>query len=60
MASRKGLSMTQLSAIIENWSDSEDEVDSVVIVPPERVDGITDEEQIDDDVIPINNQVISL
>lgn len=57
MASRRGLSMQQLNAIIEGWSDPEDEIDAVVILPPDRVDGITDDEQIDDDVIPNNDQV---
>lgn len=58
MARRKGLTMNELNSLIDNWSDSEDEIDSVVILPPDRVDDITDEETIDDDIIPINDQVI--
>ncbi|XP_036341688.1 piggyBac transposable element-derived protein 3-like [Rhagoletis pomonella] len=38
-------------AIIEDWSDDETEIATVTIVPPEKVDENTDEEDFDDDVI---------
>lgn len=41
--------------IIENWSDDDDEIEKMVLCPPERVDCLTDEEEFEDDLMQRNN-----
>ncbi|KAL5287697.1 hypothetical protein ACFFRR_008542 [Megaselia abdita] len=54
----KKLTMLEIFDIVETeWSDEEDEVHTVTILPPDNVDYITDEENLDDYVIDINNAV---
>ncbi|KAL5292865.1 hypothetical protein ACFFRR_011560 [Megaselia abdita] len=55
---RKKLTMREIFDIVETeWSDEEDEVHTVTVFPPDNVNYITDEENLDDDVIDINNVV---
>lgn len=54
---RQVLTMKELHAIVENWSDDEDEIDTVTVLPPDRVDYVTDEEQFDENNIPLNDDV---
>lgn len=54
MASRKVLTVQELQDIIENdW----EEVTDVIVLPPSAVDALSDEEYIDDDQIPMNDNV---
>lgn len=58
MANRKVLTMQELQEIIENeWSDEENEVTHVTVLPPPNVDTISDEEFLDDDKIAMNDDV---
>lgn len=58
MAKRKVLTMQELQDIIENeWSD-DDEITAVTVLPPPNVDALSDEEFLDDDEIPMNDNVI--
>lgn len=52
MSRRKFLTARQLLDEIGAWSDEDAEIDKVVILPPEKVDHLTDEEDFDDDEIP--------
>lgn len=55
---RKKRKMSEIFDIIENeWSDSDDEVHTVTVVPPAIVDYITDEEHLEEDDIPMNDNV---
>lgn len=53
---RRKLTMAQIVDIIEaEWSDDDDEVHTVSVLPPDIVDCVTDEEILDEDVIDMNN-----
>lgn len=56
MASRKVLTVAELNEIIESWSDAEDEIVAVTIVPPDPAGDITDEETLDEEYIPQGNE----
>lgn len=48
--------MREIVDIVDNeWSDSEDEVHTVTVLPPDNVDYVTDEEILDDDEIALND-----
>lgn len=51
MARRQFLSTKAIQEMLENWSDDE-EVENVVLFPPEKVDALTDEEDFDDEAVP--------
>lgn len=51
---RRALTKSEMMAIIEDWSDDETEIAAVTIIPPDKVDENTDEEDFDDNVIPIH------
>lgn len=53
---RKALTIEEIMAMIE---DEDDGIDTVCVVPPDRIDEVTDEEYIDDNEIPINDNVCS-
>lgn len=58
MAKHKALTMQELQDIIENeWSDDENEITAVTVLPPPTVDALSDEEFLDDDEIPMNDNV---
>lgn len=57
MARRQVLTMKQMEDIIESWSDNEDEIHTVTVLPPDNVDAVSDEEMIDDEAIPMNTEV---
>lgn len=58
MARRYALTIAELEDIIDGWSDDEGEAPTdVVYIPPETVDEISDEENIDDDEMPRDNQI---
>lgn len=52
---RNVLTMRDLEEIIDSWSDEEDTIESVTVLPPDGTNDATDEEQIDDDFIPLND-----
>lgn len=51
MSRRKALTMREIENIIDDWSDEEDEIAAITIVPPDRVDEQSDEEYLDEDFI---------
>lgn len=51
---RKILSIEEVMAILE---DEDEDVDAVYVVPPDKIDELTDEEYIDEDAIPMNDNV---
>lgn len=57
---RRALTKNEVMAIIEDWSDDETEIATVTIVPPEKVDENTDEEDFDDDVITMGEVSVTL
>lgn len=55
---RKRLTMREIADIIDNeWSDDDDEVHTVTVLPPENVDYVTDEEILDEEEIVLNDVV---
>lgn len=50
--SKRALTKYELEAIIDSWSDEEAELDKICIIPPNKADENTDEEDFDDDLIP--------
>lgn len=55
MSTRKAMTVQELQDIIEtDW----DEVVDVIVLPPTSVDALSDEEFLDDDIIPMNDSVI--
>lgn len=51
---RRALTRAEVEAIINDWSDDETEIAGICIVPP-TVDDVTDEEDLDDDIIPMQD-----
>ncbi|KAL5284447.1 hypothetical protein ACFFRR_006632 [Megaselia abdita] len=58
---RKKLTMREICNIIDNeWSDEDDKVHNVTVIPPGNVDYITDEEILDDEEIVMNDSAPAL
>lgn len=49
---KKAITLADAVEMVENWSDTEEVID-ICELPPERVDSVTDEEEIDEDDIAI-------
>ena len=54
MPRRTVLKMSELQQIIDCWSDEDLDICNVNILPPETVDGISDEEEFDENSISVN------
>lgn len=52
--------MEELVKKIDNWDDDNDEIDAVMVLPPTNVDYVTDEENLDEDYIVMNEDISSL
>lgn len=58
MLGRKCLSMKELEAIIDAWSDDEDEIQTVNVLPPDKVDGASDEEDLNPELNAFNDIMV--
>lgn len=52
MSRHRYLKSHELQAIIDGWSSDEEEIDQIVLCPPSKVDELTDDEDIDDEIMP--------
>lgn len=49
--SKRAITKYELEAIIDSWSDEETEADKIYVIPSDKVDENTDQEDFDDDLI---------
>lgn len=57
MAYRRMLTMKEVERMLESDEELENPIDSITVLPPDTVGDVTDEEMIDEDLIPINDMV---
>lgn len=54
---KKALTMQEILDNLENESSDEDDIHTVTVLPPDNVHEATDEEDLDDDIIAINDNI---